>query len=146
MILALAGQKGGAGKSTLAVCLAVEALARGQRVLLVDADPQGTARTWAEVAAEAQHPTPTAITMGASMHRDGQLRALERAVDSGDPARLALAAGVELPDAVIRWAYVRWEGDLAELPVIALWHLGTGDVVGGERVLDAWEECLGLRA
>lgn len=81
MILALAGQKGGAGKSTLAVCLAVEALARGQRVLLVDADPQGTARTWAEVAVEAEQPTPTAITMGASMHRDGQLRALAPAYD-----------------------------------------------------------------
>lgn len=71
-----------------------------------------------------------------------QLRALERAVDSGDPARLALAAGGELPDAVIRWAYDRWEGDLAELPVVALWHLGTDDVTGAERVLDAWAEAL----
>lgn len=81
MIIALAGQKGGAGKSTLAVCLAVEALTRGRRVLLVDADPQGTARTWAEVAAESEHPTPTTITMGASMHRDGQLRALAAGYD-----------------------------------------------------------------
>lgn len=80
-IVALAGQKGGAGKSTLAVCLAVEALARGERVLLVDADPQGTARTWAEVAAEAGHPTPTAITMGASMHRSGQLAGLAAGYD-----------------------------------------------------------------
>lgn len=69
-----------------------------------------------------------------------QLRALERAVETGDPARLALAAGGVLPDAVIRWAYDRWEGDLAELPTIALWHLGNGDLVGGERVLDAWEQ------
>ena len=76
MIVALAGQKGGAGKSTLAVCLAVEALERGERVLLVDADPQGTARTWVEVAAEGGQTVPTSITMGASMHRDGQLRAL----------------------------------------------------------------------
>lgn len=81
MIVALAGQKGGAGKSTLAVCLAVEAMARGRRVLMVDADPQGTARTWAEVAAERGEPTPTAITMGASMHRDGQLRALAAGYD-----------------------------------------------------------------
>lgn len=81
MIVALAGQKGGAGKSTLAVCLAVEALTRGRRVLLVDADPQGTARTWAEVAAELDRPAPTTISMGASMHRDGQLRALATGYD-----------------------------------------------------------------
>lgn len=81
MIVALAGQKGGAGKSTLAVCLAVEALTRGRRVLLVDADPQGTARTWAEVAAEASQPTPTTIAMGALMHRDGQLWRLSEGYD-----------------------------------------------------------------
>ena len=81
MIVALAGQKGGAGKSTLAVCLAVEALERRQRVLLVDADPQGTARTWAEVAAEAGHLTPTTIAMGALMHRDGQLWKLSEGYD-----------------------------------------------------------------
>ena len=71
--IALAGQKGGAGKSTLAVCLAVEGMQRGQRVLLVDADPQGTARTWGEVAAEGNHPCPPVISLGAAMHRPGQL-------------------------------------------------------------------------
>lgn len=75
-ILALVGQKGGAGKSTLAVCLAVEAQARGERVLLCDADPQGTARVWAEAAAEAGHAAPTTIAMGASLHRPDQLPAL----------------------------------------------------------------------
>ena len=39
--LALAGQKGGAGKSTVAYGLACIALARGKRVLVVDADPRG---------------------------------------------------------------------------------------------------------
>ncbi|MFM2416870.1 MAG: ATPase MipZ, partial [Pseudomonadota bacterium] len=37
MILTLAGQKGGTGKSTLAINLAVEWMRRGKRVLLVDA-------------------------------------------------------------------------------------------------------------
>ena len=73
MIVALAGQKGGVGKSTVAVALAAEALARGRSVLLVDADPQGTARTWGEVATEAGHPSPTVIAMGATMHRPEQL-------------------------------------------------------------------------
>jgi chromosome partitioning protein len=52
MIVALVGQKGGSGKSTLAIHLACEAMARGRSVLLVDADPQGTARTWHDVALE----------------------------------------------------------------------------------------------
>jgi chromosome partitioning protein len=73
MIVALTGQKGGVGKSTIAICLAAEALARGRSVLLVDADPQGTARTWGDVAAETGRPSPTVIAMGATMHHPGQL-------------------------------------------------------------------------
>jgi chromosome partitioning protein len=81
MIVAFAGQKGGVGKSTTAVCLAVAALERGSRVLLVDADPQGTVRTWGEVAAERRHPAPTVVAMGASMHKAGQLGALAASYD-----------------------------------------------------------------
>jgi chromosome partitioning protein len=81
MIVAFAGQKGGVGKSTTAVCLAVAALERGSRVLLVDADPQGTVRTWGEVAAERKRPAPTVIAMGASMHKQGQLAELAAAYD-----------------------------------------------------------------
>ena len=51
-IIAVAGQKGGAGKTTIAVNLAEAFRLTGQRVLLVDTDPQGSARLWAEAAAE----------------------------------------------------------------------------------------------
>lgn len=64
MILAMAGQKGGAGKSTLAIHLAAEWHRQGRRVLLVDADSQGTALTWAEVAAEREIPAPAVIALG----------------------------------------------------------------------------------
>jgi len=73
MIIALTGQKGGIGKSTTAINLAVAAVSRGHRVLLVDADPQGTVRTWAHVASEAKQPTPTVVAAGAAMHKPGQL-------------------------------------------------------------------------
>ena len=73
LTIVLAGQKGGVGKSTAAVCLAAEAVQRSMKVLLVDADPQGTARTWAEVATEAGRPAPSIVAMGATMHRDRQL-------------------------------------------------------------------------
>lgn len=73
MIIALTGQKGGIGKSTTAACLAVAAMQRGRKVLLVDADPQGTVRTWGDVAGEGGRSVPTIVAMGATMHRPGQL-------------------------------------------------------------------------
>lgn len=48
MIVALLNQKGGVGKTTLALHLAGELAIRGARVLVVDADPQGSALDWAE--------------------------------------------------------------------------------------------------
>ena len=81
MIIAFVGQKGGIGKSTTAISLAVAAHQRGARVLLVDADPQGTVRTWADVANEAGHNTPTVVAMGATMHKQGQLASIAQGYD-----------------------------------------------------------------
>lgn len=48
MIVALLNQKGGVGKSTLALHLAGEWARKGRRVLLIDADPQGSALDWSQ--------------------------------------------------------------------------------------------------
>jgi chromosome partitioning protein len=48
MIVAVLTQKGGAGKTTVALHLAGELARRGSSVLLIDADPQGSALDWAE--------------------------------------------------------------------------------------------------
>jgi chromosome partitioning protein len=49
MILGVLQQKGGAGKTTLALNLAAYFAGEGARTLLVDADPQGSALAWSQV-------------------------------------------------------------------------------------------------
>lgn len=44
--IAFVGQKGGSGKSTIASSLAVAAQAMGEKVCLVDMDPQGSLANW----------------------------------------------------------------------------------------------------
>ena len=50
--LAFLHRKGGTGKTTLAIGAAMTLAARGERVLLLDLDPQGTAAVWGERFAE----------------------------------------------------------------------------------------------
>lgn len=81
MILSLVSQKGGVGKSTLAISIAWELLARKRRVLIVDADPQGTATVAVEVAKELGHAAPSVVAMGKEMYREDQLPAIARSFD-----------------------------------------------------------------
>ena len=48
-VLAVLSQKGGVGKTTLATCLAVAAEQAGERVAILDIDPQATASFWKDV-------------------------------------------------------------------------------------------------
>lgn len=81
MIVAFAGQKGGSGKTSTALAVASEWQRRGREVLVVDTDPQGSARTWGSVAGEHGVKAPTVIAMGAGLHQEGQLPKLARNFD-----------------------------------------------------------------
>ena len=57
-VISVLNSKGGVGKSTLATNLARMLQLRGNRVLLCDGDPQGTARSWRKVQGDKEDALP----------------------------------------------------------------------------------------
>lgn len=80
MLITVANQKGGCGKTTIAIHLAHAIALAKKRVLLVDADPQGSAGGWAAVRGEE---TPFVVVGMAreTLHRD--LPAMMEGFDHG---------------------------------------------------------------
>jgi chromosome partitioning protein len=72
-IIAVVNQKGGSGKTTLSMQLAGSIARRGKKVLVVDADPQGTATRWA-ASADDDNPFPASVVglsaANAKVHRE----------------------------------------------------------------------------
>ena len=59
-IITVCNQKGGSGKTTVSMQLSGALARRGNKVLVVDADPQGTATRWA-ASAEDETPFPVSV-------------------------------------------------------------------------------------
>jgi chromosome partitioning protein len=78
--IAFLSQKGGSGKTTLAVHIAVVAEAARERVLLLDTDPQGSASAWAQVRT-AERPLVEKATVSS----------LARILERTQPAHVTLA-------------------------------------------------------
>jgi chromosome partitioning protein len=98
--IALISQKGGAGKTTLAVHLAVAAHLAGLRVAMVDLDPQATCRKWGdkrgaspEVASD--HAERLAHLMHAARLNGVELLVIDSAPNA-DRASLAAARAADL--------------------------------------------------
>jgi chromosome partitioning protein len=69
MIVSVQNQKGGVGKTTLAIHIAHALVLKGGSVLLIDADPQGSARDWA-AAREGEPPFSVVGLDRPTIHRD----------------------------------------------------------------------------
>ena len=98
MIISILSQKGGSGKTTLALALAAAFARTGKAVLLVDADEQGSALTWAD-AREAEPlftcvgmPKPTLHKELPSLSKNYDLVLVDGAPRVSSVARSAIAA------------------------------------------------------
>lgn len=88
--IAFVTQKGGSGKSTLALGLTGAALECGERVTILDTDPQGTVSNWAS--RRAQQP-PEVIRAGNGFELERSLRSI--AHSAGGVAIIDTAAGAD---------------------------------------------------
>ena len=128
--LALVCQKGGTGKTTLALSLAVEAVRSGLSVVVVDLDPQVSACEWGDVRHEREAPPDAPVVVDAQPARLGGVaaKAREAGVDllvidtAGRPEQAAMAAAriadlvvVPLQPSVIDLKTVKATSDLIAL-------------------------------
>jgi chromosome partitioning protein len=54
LIYGVLNQKGGVRKTTISIHLAADLARRGRRVLLIDADPQGSSLSWSTIREEVE--------------------------------------------------------------------------------------------
>lgn len=102
--VAFVNPKGGAGKTTAALMLALGLAERGRRVALVDADPNRPLVHWASLPGKPEaisvHPAPMEVDLPDAM-REAQGRAEWVILDTEGSARAGIAFAKVRPDVVL---------------------------------------------
>lgn len=125
-VIGVQNQKGGVGKTTISLNLATALAIMGHRVLLVDADPQGSALDCSAMRGESSpfsivgFPKPTLHREIASLSRGYDWTVIDGAPRVGDLARSAIAAA-----------------DMVLIPV----QPSPFDVWGAKDIIDIINEC-----
>jgi chromosome partitioning protein len=107
LVTTILNNKGGVGKTTLAVNLAIALAHRGQDVLLVDGDEQATALNFTQIRYEKQRERPqyTAVALhGAAIHsqvRELASRYSQVIIDVGGRDNKSMRAGIVVAEMVI---------------------------------------------
>lgn len=94
-IIACINEKGGSGKSTIACNLATALHRQGKRVVLIDADPQGTARDWRAASPEGAD-LPPVVAIDRAQNLAGAIKTLgaDVAVIDGPAKAEAMTAAI----------------------------------------------------
>lgn len=102
VIISVLNQKGGAGKTTLATNIATALMKQGGRVLLVDSDPQGSARDWK--AANENNPLPVIGLDRPSLAKDLNIFIKDFdviVIDGAPQIREMAAAAIRIADVIL---------------------------------------------
>jgi chromosome partitioning protein len=116
-VLSIANQKGGVGKTTTAINLGTALAAIGERVLIIDLDPQGNASTGLGIDRRSRRLSTYDVLMGEAPLRDAVLATAVPRLDIA-PSTLDLS-GVELEIGHERDRAFRLRSALAQLNVNA---------------------------
>jgi chromosome partitioning protein len=103
-IIAIVSQKGGAGKTTVALHIAVAADHAGLSVALIDMDPQATAETWAVWRKNDEHPAVVAAkapTLTRTLEKAEKLGADLVVIDTPPLAQAEASEAVRAADLIL---------------------------------------------
>ncbi|MDN5973517.1 ParA family protein [Bifidobacterium crudilactis] len=106
MLIAIANAKGGVAKTTTSIYLGSAATVHGDKALVLDADSQDSASTWADAAEEEGKPLPFEVvaaklsTIAKAKRQDEQDRGVWRFIDC-PPSGMMLDRAIEAADFTI---------------------------------------------